>query len=58
MSESKNNFIYNINFNSSDLSNQLVKLLLFTNNYFKYNDENIFFKDRLIILIVNISNIF
>ena len=41
MSEYKNNFIYNVNFNSGDLSNQLVKLLLFTNNYFKYNDEYI-----------------
>ncbi len=41
MSELKNNFVYNINFNSKDLSNQLIKLQLFTNNYFKYNDEYI-----------------
>jgi hypothetical protein len=41
MTGSKNNFIYNINFNSNDLENQLIKLQLFTNNYFKYNDEYI-----------------
>ena len=45
-----NNFIYNINFNSSDLSNQLIKLQLFTNNYFKYNDEYIKEMENKVIL--------
>ncbi len=37
----KYHFLYNVDFNSKDLVNQIIKLMIFTNNYFKYNKEYI-----------------
>ena len=39
-----NDFIYNINFNSEDYTNQVIKLLVFTNNYYKYN--SVYIKEK------------
>ncbi len=37
----KHSFVYNINFDAKDLSHQIIKLMIFTNNYFKYDKEYI-----------------
>jgi hypothetical protein len=42
--QKNNNFIYNINFNSDDIQNQIIKLLIFINNYYKY--DQIYIKDK------------